>query len=108
MKRLTLLAALLTGSIFGQTPAVPPIEVNYILSTDKIVASANTSAAYVDGIMFTAAFSDGRVETKIVHRNRLQKAPSVAMFSFDPAKARPLNIVAATLSSVYTAGLTVQ
>ena len=108
MKRLLILATLVTGSILAQTPATSPIEVNYILSTDKIVASANTSAAYTDGIMFTAAFSDGRVETKIVHRNRLQKEPSVAMFSFDPAKARPLNILAATLSSVYTAGLTVQ
>jgi hypothetical protein len=108
MKRLLLIASLMTSGLTADDHKVAanttgPVDVSYVLSNRSIVVTANTNADYTDGIMFTVWFADGSTVTKLVHRNRLQREPSVAMVEFDPAKTKPLGVLAATLRSVYAA-----
>jgi hypothetical protein len=103
MKHLVLLATLMITPAVHAQEATAPISLSQVVSINKVVAIANTTADYTDGIMFVVIYADGSAQTQLVHRNRLQREPSVATFSFDPAKTRPLHVLASTLRSVYAA-----
>jgi hypothetical protein len=107
MKQVVVLATLLSSSLFAAEPPAAvnpnePIAISHVVSRDSIVAVANTSAEYTDGIMLQAIYSDGSADTKLVWRKRLQREPSVATFKFDSSKKRPLMVLGATLRSEYT------